>query len=103
MFHNLSVVDILWLILGFGGQGLFAGRFLVQWICSEKERKSIIPVAFWYFSIIGGLFMLIYAIHLRDPVFISGQSLGVVVYIRNLYLIFRERKNQLQALTPSLQ
>ena len=78
-----------WLILGFTGQAAFFGRFLVQWIVSEKEKRSTIPVAFWYFSIVGGLILLIYAIHLRDPVFILGQSTGLFIYLRNLTLIRR--------------
>jgi lipid-A-disaccharide synthase-like uncharacterized protein len=75
-----------WLVLGFGAQGLFASRFLVQWLVSERRRQSIIPKAFWYLSLAGGLSLLTYAIHLGDPVFILGQSFGVVVYGRNLML-----------------
>lgn len=101
MSHPLSLVEISWLTLGFGGQILFGGRFLVQWIQSEKHRRSIIPISFWYFSILGGLLLLIYAIHLRDLVFISGQLFGVIVYIRNLYLIYNERKNTSSAVSLS--
>ena len=79
-----------WLILGFSGQGLFASRFLVQWISSERRRKSHIPRAFWYISIAGGLISLSYAIHLGDPPFIFGQSAGVLVYTRNLMLLRRK-------------
>lgn len=82
----------VWLVVGFLGQGLFTARFLVQWIYSEKKRKSLIPTAFWYFSMGGGLTLLAYAIHRKDPVFIAGQATGVVVYLRNLMLISRERK-----------
>jgi lipid-A-disaccharide synthase-like uncharacterized protein len=78
-----------WLILGLGGQALFASRFLVQWISSERKRRSHIPLAFWYLSILGGLITLVYAIHLADPPFILGQSMGVVVYTRNLVLLKR--------------
>ena len=81
-----------WLIFGFFGQALFAARFLVQWICSEKKKKSYIPVAFWYFSLAGGAVLLMYAIHRKDPVFILGQGFGLIVYIRNLMLIFRHKK-----------
>ena len=91
-FHNLSDIAIIWLIIGFVGQTLFAMRFIVQWIKSEKQKKSIIPIAFWYFSIGGGLIVLSYAIHKRDPVFIVGQLFGVVIYARNLYFIYKERK-----------
>lgn len=82
----------VWLVIGFLGQGLFTARFLVQWIYSEKKRKSLIPTAFWYFSMGGGVTLLAYAIHRKDPVFIAGQATGVVVYLRNLMLISRERK-----------
>ena len=76
---------IAWLVVGFCGQALFFGRFLVQWIASERARRSVIPAAFWYMSIVGGLITLAYAIYIRDPVFIVGQSTGTLVYARNLY------------------
>jgi lipid-A-disaccharide synthase-like uncharacterized protein len=82
----------IWLIIGFIGQGLFSMRFIVQWIKSERERRSTIPLAFWYFSVAGGLSLLIYAIHRKDPVFIVGQGSGLFIYMRNLYLIYRERR-----------
>lgn len=82
----------LWLIIGFTGQALFSMRFLVQWIQSEREKRSTIPLAFWYFSVAGGVSLLIYAIHRKDPVFILGQGSGLFIYARNLYLIFRERR-----------
>ena len=82
----------LWLIVGFGGQALFSMRFLVQWLASERMKKSVIPVAFWYFSLAGGITLLAYAIHRKDPVFIVGQATGLFIYSRNLYFIFRERK-----------
>jgi lipid-A-disaccharide synthase-like uncharacterized protein len=96
MFHHLDSLSIMWLTLGFAGQGLFGMRFLIQWIYSEKQRKSVIPIAFWWFSIIGGVSLLIYSIHLRDPVIISGQIFGVVVYVRNIWLLYSERKLQAQ-------
>jgi lipid-A-disaccharide synthase-like uncharacterized protein len=79
--------DHVWLAIGFFGQALFTARFLVQWLASEKKKESIIPLAFWYFSISGGIVLLGYAIHKGDPVFILGQGLGVFIYLRNLYLI----------------
>jgi lipid-A-disaccharide synthase-like uncharacterized protein len=82
----------IWLIIGFTGQALFSMRFIVQWIKSEREKRSTIPLAFWYFSMLGGLSLLIYAIHRKDPVFIVGQASGLFIYSRNLYLIYRERK-----------
>ena len=83
--------DTVWLIVGFGGQGLFFGRWIVQWFRSERKRESTIPLAFWYFSLIGGLITLAYAIHRRDPVFITGQAVGTLVYLRNLMLIYRSK------------
>lgn len=82
----------LWLIVGLLGQLLFSMRFLVQWIASEKHKKSIIPISFWYFSIGGSFLLLAYAIKRQDPVFILGQSMGFVIYIRNLVLIDREKR-----------
>lgn len=81
-----------WLVVGFVGQALFSMRFLLQWLKSEREGRSVIPVAFWYFSLAGSLALLAYAIHRLDPVFILGQSAGIVIYLRNLYLISRERQ-----------
>jgi len=75
-----------WIVLGFVAQGLFTMRFLVQWIASERQRKSVVPVAFWYLSVAGGGLLLAYAIHRKDPVFIIGQATGVIVYVRNLML-----------------
>jgi len=80
-----------WLVVGFLGQAFFSARFLVQWIASERAGRSIIPVAFWFFSMGGGLTLLIYAIYRADPVFITGQAAGLAIYGRNLFLIFRER------------
>jgi lipid-A-disaccharide synthase-like uncharacterized protein len=80
-------------LLGMAGQVCFFSRFLLQWIVSEREGRSTIPVAFWHLSIVGGLLVLIYAIWRRDPVFTLGQSVGVVVYARNLILIHRDKRN----------
>ncbi len=85
----------IWLIVGFAGQAMFFMRFLVQWIQSEREGRSVVPIAFWYFSILGGLTLLSYALYRRDPVFIAGQSMGVMIYGRNLHLIRRERRSAL--------
>jgi lipid-A-disaccharide synthase-like uncharacterized protein len=78
-----------WMVLGFFAQGLFAARFVVQWIKSERAKRSIIPPSFWYFSLAGSALLLVYAIHKRDAVFICGQAAGSIVYLRNLYLIRR--------------
>lgn len=83
--------SLLWLIVGFTGQALFSLRFMVQWFQSERQKRSVIPVEFWYFSLAGGLTLLLYAIHKQDPVFIVGQLTGLFVYGRNLYFIARER------------
>nr|WP_217629711.1 lipid-A-disaccharide synthase N-terminal domain-containing protein [Paracoccus chinensis] len=77
----------LWIGIGLTGQLLFTSRFLVQWIASERRRESVIPVAFWWFSLAGGVTLLSYALWRRDPVFILGQAMGLVVYARNLVLI----------------
>jgi len=79
----------LWLIVGFAGQFVFAARFIVQWIASERSRRSHVPVQFWYLSLVGGAITTVYAIHRRDPVFIVGQASGLIVYVRNLMLIHR--------------
>lgn len=86
---NLSNLEILFLAIGFLGQGLFASRFIFQWIYSEKKGKSAIPIQFWYLSIFGGIGLLIYAISRKDPVIILGQLFGILIYARNLYLIYR--------------
>ncbi|KTD16433.1 lipid-A-disaccharide synthase N-terminal domain-containing protein [Legionella jordanis] len=87
--------EMYWLALGLIGQGIFSARFIVQWLVSEKEKKSIIPVAFWYLSLLGGVTLLVYSIYKQDPVFILGQSTGVFIYGRNLYLIQRERASRM--------
>lgn len=81
-----------WLIIGFSGQAIFTARFLVQWIASERRRDSVIPVAFWWLSLFGGMTLLSYAIHRRDPVIIVGQSMGVFIYVRNLMLVAKGRR-----------
>lgn len=86
----MSSTETLWLAIGFLGQGLFFGRWVIQWIVSERRAESQVPMAFWYMSLVGGLITLAYAIYRRDPVFIAGQSIGAVVYIRNLMLIYRQ-------------
>lgn len=80
-----------WVALGFLAQALFSMRFLVQWIASERAGRSVIPLAFWLFSIGGGVLLLVYSLWRRDPVFIAGQGLGLFIYLRNLYFVLRER------------
>ena len=83
--------ETIMIVIGFGGQALFATRFIIQWLSSENAGRSVIPVAFWYFSITGGLVLLTYAIWRQDPVIIAGQSVGVFIYARNLYFISKEK------------
>lgn len=80
-----------WVILGFVAQGLFFMRFFVQWVASERAGRSVIPLAFWWFSLAGAGGLLVYAVQIRNPVFILGQSMGFLIYTRNLFLIRRER------------
>lgn len=87
----IAKLDV-WLLLGVFGQLLFAGRFIVQWIASERAGKSIMPVAFWFFSIAGGLITLAYGLVRREPVIILGQSLSLFIYARNLMLIAKNRR-----------
>ncbi len=82
----------VWIAVGFLGQFFFTSRFLVQWIVSERKRESVIPVAFWWLSLLGGTTLLTYAIWRKDPVFILGQATGLLVYTRNLALIGRNRR-----------
>ena len=93
MAHLLAwfTVDHVWALIGFAGQALFASRFIVQWLQSEREGRSVIPVTFWYCSLFGGIVMLAYTIHLQSVSLSLGQASGLIVYARNLYLISRER------------
>jgi len=86
--------NTFWLCVGFLGQALFSARFVIQWLKSEREKRSVIPMAFWYFSIAGGSTLLSYAIYRKDPVFIVGQASGLFIYFRNLHFILRERRQK---------
>jgi len=97
--HDVFIVQFdWWIALGFVAQALFTMRFLVQWIASERAGRSVIPMAFWIFSIGGGLLLFVYALYRKDPVFIAGQAFGVFVYLRNLHFVMRDRK---AAATPA--
>lgn len=98
VYHFLGVAgpaEFVWVLVGLGGQALFTARFLAQWVASERARRSVVPVAFWWLSIAGGAVLLAYAVHRGDPVFILGQSMGLVIYVRNLWLIHAERRRDL--------
>jgi lipid-A-disaccharide synthase-like uncharacterized protein len=86
-----------WAVLGFVAQFMFTMRFAVQWIASERAKRSVVPVAFWFFSLAGGALLFVYAVQREDPVFIAGQGMGLIIYIRNLWLIYVVQK---RALTP---
>ncbi|MAQ39221.1 MULTISPECIES: lipid-A-disaccharide synthase N-terminal domain-containing protein [Thioclava] len=94
MLHADSVLELWWVLFGLLAQLMFTGRFLVQWIASERKGESVVPVAFWYFSLAGGVMLLTYALYRKDPVFVLGQSLGVFIYGRNLWLIHAKRKRE---------
>ncbi|APX88906.1 lipid A biosynthesis protein [Brevirhabdus pacifica] len=93
IFKVETLSELIWVLIGLSGQLMFSMRFILQWLASEKEHKSVVPVAFWYFSIIGGVILLAYALYRQDPVFVLGQALGIFVYARNLYLLHAERHN----------
>jgi lipid-A-disaccharide synthase-like uncharacterized protein len=92
--HDVFVIQFSWwVVLGFVAQAMFFMRFAVQWIASERAGRSVVPTAFWIFSVVGGLLLLIYALQRKDPVFIAGQGLGLFIYLRNLQFILRGRKS----------
>jgi len=96
----MTTTETIWLAIGFLGQGLFFGRWIVQWLASERSAKSKVPVSFWYLSLVGGMITLAYAIYRRDPVFIAGQSIGAIVYVRNLMLIAKPSASDAETLAP---
>ncbi|GBG14709.1 protein translocase subunit SecD [Novimethylophilus kurashikiensis] len=98
-FHDMSLADKIWLTVGMLGQLMFTLRFVVQWVHSERHQKSVIPVSFWYYSLIGGLTVLAYGFHKLEPVIILGQLPGTIVYTRNLMLIYREKRDVLAEVT----
>lgn len=92
-FLVTSVGELIWVGIGLAGQLMFSMRFILQWLASEKAKKSVVPEIFWWFSIGGGLILFAYALHRRDPVFILGQSLGIFIYARNLWLVYAEKRD----------
>ena len=96
--HEVFVINLdWWVLLGFAAQAFFTMRFVVQWVASERAGRSVVPIAFWWFSIGGGILLLVYALYRKDPVFIAGQSFGVFVYLRNLYFVLRDRRSEAHA------
>lgn len=93
-FFDFSQPELWWWMLGILGQLVFAGRFIVQWVVSEKKKQSVIPIAFWWLSLVGSLLLLAYSIHKKDSVFILGQSMGFIVYTRNLQMVLSKRKHE---------
>lgn len=91
-WQSTPAIEMVWLTVGFTAQLLFSMRFLVQWLASERAKRSILPNAFWYFSLGGGLLLLAYAVYRVDPVFMLGQAMGLVIYMRNIHFLWRERR-----------
>lgn len=94
-FKIHSVSDLAWLALGIFAQLMFTFRFVIQWLVSEKQKRSVVPTAFWWFSLAGGVLLLAYGIQRGEPIIILGQALGLVVYIRNLMLVHQGKKTDL--------
>ena len=94
---SVTTTELVWLSIGLFAQLMFSMRFLVQWIYSERARQSVVPEVFWYFSFLGGVMLLVYAIHRVDPVFILGQAMGLIIYSRNIYFIWRSKREGAQA------
>lgn len=89
---NTSTTELVWLGVGFAAQAMFSMRFIIQWLASEKARRSVVPETFWYFSFVGGFMLFVYAIYRMDPVFILGQGSGLFIYARNIHFIILERR-----------
>lgn len=96
---TLTTTEAVWMGVGFAGQLIFTARFLVQWAASEKKREPVVPMAFWWISLFGGLTLLTYAIHKADPPFILGQGMGLFIYVRNLMLASKARQRAAERLT----
>lgn len=90
-WDQMTSIDNTWLAIGLAGQSMFFMRFLMQWLATERARRSVVPEVFWYFSIGGGLIVFAYGIHRADPVIVIGQCAGVTIYSRNLYFIWKEK------------
>jgi lipid-A-disaccharide synthase-like uncharacterized protein len=97
---HISTTELIWLSVGFGAQAMFSMRFIIQWLASEKARRSVVPETFWYFSFAGGLMLLVYAIYRMDPVFILGQGSGLFIYARNIHFIVLARREHASLIQP---
>lgn len=97
---SISTTELVWLAIGFSAQAMFSMRFIIQWLASEKARRSVVPETFWYFSFAGGFMLFIYAIYRMDPVFIFGQGTGLAIYARNIYFIWAARREQARIVQP---
>ena len=95
-FNAMSGPDFTWLLVGLLGQVLFMMRFIVQWVYSERHQKSLIPISFWYFSLLGSVIVLAYGLHKTELVIIVGQLPGTLVYVRNLMLIKNEKSKKIK-------
>ena len=102
MTMTMPLYEKIWMGVGFAGQAIFTARFLVQWAVSERKRDSVVPVAFWWISLFGGLTLLTYAIHRKDPPIILGQAMGLVVYVRNLMLVSQSKRRAARRLRRTL-
>jgi lipid-A-disaccharide synthase-like uncharacterized protein len=89
---HTSTTELIWLTVGFAAQAMFSMRFIIQWIASERARRSVVPETFWYFSFLGGLMLFVYAIYRMDPVFILGQGSGLFIYARNIHFILNAKR-----------
>lgn len=95
---STSTTELVWLTVGFTAQAMFSARFIIQWLASERARRSIVPETFWYFSFAGGFMLFVYAIYRMDPVFILGQGSGLLIYARNIHLIWNAKRETAQVM-----
>lgn len=101
-WNGTTTTELFWLGVGFTAQAMFTMRFVIQWLASEKARRSVVPDAFWYWSILGGFMLFVYAVYRLDPVFMFGQGSGLLIYIRNLYFIRRSRRESREVMRAGL-
>lgn len=98
---SISTTELIWLGVGFTAQAMFSMRFILQWVASERARRSVVPETFWYFSFVGGLMLFVYALYRMDPVFILGQGSGLFIYARNIYFIRRAKREGAPMVEPA--